>query len=424
MNILLIGSGAREYSIALALLKSPSLNKLYFAPGNGATHELGENIAISDFEALADFATTNDVALTIVGPEQPLVDGIVDIFTQKKLPIFGPSKAAARLEASKIYMKEFLTKYDIPTAKYIQSNSEDDLTTFITNHFSSEQSKTPVVIKADGLCAGKGVIITSDANEAKETINEMLSGAKFGEAGENIIIEEYLDGYELSLFAICDGSDYQLFPAAQDHKRLLDKDEGPNTGGMGAYAPTPMMNDALLEKVKKNIIEPTLLGMKKENNPYQGVLFAGLMVVGGEPILLEYNVRFGDPECEVLMPLLKSDAVELFQYATQGRIKDLQLEFYDKYCIGVVMASEHYPCQPSKPTPIRVQQIAPNTHISYAGVAQIQGELHASGGRVLVCVASGDTLQESRDEAYKLCTNTTFGGAQYRTDIAYRALGE
>ena len=424
MNILLIGSGAREYSIALALLKSPSLNKLYFAPGNGATSELGENIALSDFDALAEFATTNGVTLTIVGPEQPLVDGIVDVFTQKKLPIFGPSQAAAKLEASKIYMKNFLTKYNIPTAKYIQSSDENELTTFIASHFASEQSQTPVVIKADGLCAGKGVIITSDEKEAKETVCEMLSGAKFGEAGEHIIIEEYLDGYELSLFAICDGASYQLFPVAQDHKRLLDKDEGPNTGGMGAYAPTPMMNDILLEKVKKNIIEPTLLGMQKENSPYQGVLFAGLMVVNDEPILLEYNVRFGDPECEVLMPLLKSDAVELFQYATEGRIKDLKLEFHDKHCIGVVMASENYPYNSSSPAKISVKEIETNTHISYAGVAQIEGKLHASGGRVLVCVASGDTLREARDKAYQLCANTDFAGAQHRTDIAYRALGE
>jgi len=254
MNILVLGSGGREYSIGRALKKDEAVEKLFFAPGNGATNELGENLSIKDYNELADFAIANNIDLTIVGPEAPLVDGVVDIFKAKGLTIFGPSKEAAQLEGSKVYMKNFLAKYEIPTARYIETGLIEEAFKFIMT------LEAPIVVKADGLCGGKGVIIAMSHDEAKKAVSEMLSGKSFGDAGKKVIVEEFLDGYELSMFAICDGDDFILLQAAQDHKRLLDGDQGPNTGGMGAYAPTPLVDDVLYEKVKERIIRPTLQG--------------------------------------------------------------------------------------------------------------------------------------------------------------------
>ncbi len=421
MNVLIIGSGAREYSIGLALKKESKVSKLYFAPGNGMSDTLGENISINDFNLLADFAEKNRIDLTIVGPEAPLVGGIVDIFKERGLKIFGPSKDAARLEGSKVFMKNFLKKYKIPTAKYIQTHEYDKAVEFI------KTLDAPIVIKADGLCAGKGVIIAQSRDEAASAAFDMLSGKSFGDAGKKIIVEEYLDGYELSLFAICDGKDYKLLPAAQDHKRLLDGDQGPNTGGMGAYAPTPLINEKLYEKIENDIIKPTLLGMQKEKMPYEGVLFLGIMVVDNEPKVLEYNVRFGDPECEILIPLIKSGVLELFYKASTKDLENLEIEIYDKYAVGVVMASENYPYKSSTPSEIIVDEVLiddlkENAHISYAGVTKEEDKLFATGGRVLVSVGLGDSIKEARDRAYLMCGQVHFAGKKYRKDIAYQAL--
>ncbi|WP_345992601.1 phosphoribosylamine--glycine ligase [Sulfurimonas sp. HSL-1716] len=421
MNILVVGSGGREFSIGRMLKKDPVVKKLYFAPGNGATDSLGENLSIKDYNELADFAEANGVDLTIVGPEAPLVGGIVDIFKEKGLVIFGPSKEAARLEGSKVYMKNFLAKYNIPTARYIETDSIEDAFKFI------DILPTPVVVKADGLCAGKGVIIAATHDEAKVAVSEMLSGKSFGDAGRKVIVEEFLDGYELSMFAICDGKDYILLPAAQDHKRLLDNDQGPNTGGMGAYAPTPLVNDEIYQKVKERVIRPTLEGMQKEGAPFEGVLFIGLMIVNGEPITLEFNVRFGDPECEILMPLMKTPARELFYKAATGKLNELNVEFENKYAVGVVMASENYPYSESVPAEIVVDEIVhdeikENTHISYAGVKKEDDILYATGGRVLVCVGLGDSIKQARDRAYMLCGQVHYVGKKLRMDIAYQAL--
>ena len=421
MNILILGSGGREFSIGRALRKESEVEKLYFAPGNGATSQLGENLSIKAYDDLADFALNNDIDLTIVGPEAPLVDGVVDIFKAKGLTIFGPSREAAQLEGSKVYMKNFLAKYNIPTARYIETDHIETAFKFI------ETLPLPVVVKADGLCAGKGVIIAMSHDEAKKSVSEMLSGKAFGDAGKKVIVEEFLDGYELSMFAICDGEDYILLPAAQDHKRLLDGDEGPNTGGMGAYAPTPLVDETIYQKVKDRVIRPTLDGMKAEGAPFEGVLFIGLMIVNGEPITLEFNVRFGDPECEILMPLMKSPASELFYKAATKQLDSLQVEFSDQHAVGVVMASRDYPYKSSEPAEIVVDEIvhealAENSHISYAGVIEEDGVLYASGGRVLVCVGLGDSIREARDRAYMLCGQVHFAGKKLRTDIAYQAL--
>lgn len=422
MDILIIGSGGREYSIGLALKKDKNVEKIYFAPGNGATDALGENIAIDNFDALADFAQTQGIGLTIVGPELPLVEGIVDVFKKRGLAIFGPTAQAAQLEGSKIFMKNFLARHHIPTAKYIQTNSLEEAYSFINS------LEVPIVVKADGLCGGKGVIIAQSRDEAKKAAGEMLSGNAFGDAGTSIVIEEFLDGYELSVFAICDGKDYVVLPAAQDHKRLLTGDKGPNTGGMGAYAPTPLVNEEIYKKLDERVIKPTLKGMQEEGMPFTGVLFMGVMVVKGDPVILEYNVRFGDPECEELMPLLKSPASELFYKAAIGDLKSANIEFHNKYAVGVVMASKDYPYKNSEPAEIIIDEIhheelKENAHISFAGVVRGEdGKLYAVGGRVLVCIGIGDTIKEAQRRAYMLVGQVHFAGKQCRSDIAYQAL--
>jgi len=423
VNVLIIGAGGREYSIGMALQKDEKVDALYFAPGNGATDELGTNLTISDHGELADFCEANDVELTIVGPEAPLVAGIVDLFEERGLKIFGPSAKAAQLEGSKIFMKNFLARHNVPTAKYIETDSLEEAYKFIMS------LDAPIVVKADGLCGGKGVIIAQNHNEAKKAAGEMLSGNSFGEAGTSIVVEEFLDGYELSVFALCDGEDYVVLPAAQDHKRLHNNDEGPNTGGMGAYAPTPLVNDEIYKKLDERVIVPTLEGMKAEGMPFKGVLFIGVMVVNDEPIILEYNVRFGDPECEELMPLIKSSVLDLFYKGATNDLKNLELEFHDKYAVGVVMASRDYPYKSSTPAEIIVDDIVhdeifkEHAHISYAGVTRGEGgELLATGGRVLVCVGMGDTIKEAQQRAYMLVGQVHFAGKHCRTDIAYQVL--
>ncbi len=422
MKVLILGAGGREYSIGLALSKDENVEKIYFAPGNGATDTLGENVDIADFSQLADFAESHGIDLTIVGPEGPLVEGVVDIFESRGLTIFGPSKQAAQLEGSKIFMKNFLARHHVPTAKYIETDSLEDATAFI------QTLEAPIVVKADGLCGGKGVIIAQSQIEAIEAAKEMLSGSSFGEAGTSIVVEEFLDGYELSVFAVCDGKEYVVLPAAQDHKRLLNGDKGPNTGGMGAYAPTPLVNDEIYRKLDERVIVPTLKGMEAEGMPFKGVLFMGVMVVDGEPYILEYNVRFGDPECEELMPLLKSPASELFYKAATGDLKSATIEFHDKYAVGVVMASKDYPYKSSPPAEIIIddiyhEELLENTHISYAGVSRGEdGKLYATGGRVLVCVGMGESIAQAQKRAYMLVGQVHFAGKQCRTDIAYQAL--
>lgn len=420
MKVMVVGSGGREYSIGLALQKDKAVSELFFAPGNGATSMLGTNVTCKDYVELAEFADNHKIDLTIVGPEDALVEGIVDIFKAKGLVIFGASKAAAQLEGSKIFMKNFLLRYGIPTAKFIETSEASKANAFI------DTLSLPIVVKADGLCAGKGVIIAESKDEAKSAVADMLSGKSFGEAGKGVVVEEFLDGYELSLFVICDGVDYKILPAAQDHKRLLDEDKGPNTGGMGAYAPTPLIDDILYKKVEERVIRPTLEGMQKENAPFEGVLFIGLMIVKNEPIVLEYNVRFGDPECEIIMPLLKTPASELFYKAATKDLKNLSIEFTNQYAIAVVMASENYPYGSSKPAEIIVDKMAheglEHTHISYAGVSCEDDKLYATGGRVLLCVGVGESIKEARERAYLLCGQVHFAGKQFRSDIAYQAL--
>lgn len=319
------------------------------------------------------------------------------------------------LETSKSFMKSFLKKYRIKTAKFLNTNDIEKAKNFIYS------LTPPIVVKADGLCAGKGVIIAKTHEEAIEETAKMLSGESFGDAGKLVVIEEFLDGYELSIFAVCDGNDFVLLPAAQDHKKLLDNDQGPNTGGMGAYAPSSLANESLLRKVQKDIILPTLAGMKKEGAEFCGVLFIGAMIVGNKPYVLEFNVRFGDPECEVLMPLIE-DPLELILAATQRRLRHSKIKIKKEFAVGVVCASENYPYKSSPKSEITVNNIPENSHISYAGVSLEDGKLMADGGRVLVCVGTGKSIEEAQKNAYKLCDNVNFKGKQYRKDIAHQVL--
>ena len=415
MKIMILGSGAREYSIALALRRVDKNLEFYFAPGNGATESLGTNLNLKDSVVLATYAKEKGFDLCIVGSESFLAEGVVDIFKQQGLAIFGPSKAAAMLETSKSFMKSFLKKYRIKTAKFLNTNDIEKAKNFIYS------LNPPIVVKADGLCAGKGVIIAKTHEEAIEETAKMLSGESFGDAGKLVVIEEFLDGYELSIFAVCDGNDFILLPAAQDHKKLLDNDQGPNTGGMGAYAPSSLANESLLRKVQKDIILPTLAGMKKEGAEFCGVLFIGTMIVGNKPYVLEFNVRFGDPECEVLMPLIE-DPLELILAATQRRLRHAKIKIKKEFAVGVVCASENYPYKSSPKSEITVNNIPENSHISYAGVSLEDGKLMADGGRVLVCVGTGKSIEEAQKNAYKLCDNVNFKGKQYRKDIAHQVL--
>lgn len=412
---MILGSGAREYSIALALRRVDKNLEFYFAPGNGATESLGTNLNLKDPVVLATYAKEKGFDLCIVGSESFLAEGVVDIFKQQGLAIFGPSKAAAMLETSKSFMKSFLKKYRIKTAKFLNTNDIEKAKNFIYS------LTPPIVVKADGLCAGKGVIIAKTHEEAIEETAKMLSGESFGNAGKLVVIEEFLDGYELSIFAVCDGNDFVLLPAAQDHKKLLDNDQGPNTGGMGAYAPSSLANESLLRKVQKDIILPTLAGMKKEGTEFCGVLFIGAMIVGNKPYVLEFNVRFGDPECEVLMPLIE-DPLELILAATQRRLRHSKIKIKKEFAVGVVCASENYPYKSSPKSEITVNNIPENSHISYAGVSLEDGKLMADGGRVLVCVGTGKSIEEAQKNAYKLCDNVNFKGKQYRKDIAHQVL--
>ncbi|EGK8191736.1 phosphoribosylamine--glycine ligase [Campylobacter coli] len=415
MKIMILGSGAREYSIALALKRVDENLEFYFAPGNGATESLGTNLNFKDPVVLATYAKEKEFDLCIVGSESFLAEGVVDIFKQHNIPIFGPTKAAAMLETSKSFMKSFLKKYRIKTAKFLNTNDIEKAKNFILS------LTPPIVVKADGLCAGKGVIIAKTHEEAIEEASKMLSGESFGEAGKLIVVEEFLDGFELSIFAVCDGNDFVLLPAAQDHKKLLDGDKGPNTGGMGAYAPSSLANESLLRKIQKDIIIPTLAGMKKEGSEFCGVLFIGIMVVGNKPYILEFNVRFGDPECEVLMPLIENP-LELILATTQKRLRHTKIKIKKDYAVGVVCASENYPYKSSPKSEISITNIPENTHISYAGVSLEDGKLMADGGRVLVCVGTGSSIEEAQKKAYELCENVHFKGKQFRKDIAHQVI--
>lgn len=420
-KVLIVGSGGREFSIGISLKKDSRIEKLYFCPGNGATHFIGENVNAKDNQSIINFCINNSINLVIIGPEGPLLDGLSDMLRLANINVFGPSKSAAMIEGSKIFMKNLLNKYNIKTAKYIQGNDFNALCDFI----DSIQTNN-IVIKADGLCSGKGVIIATSKIEAKNVLSDMLSGKSFGSAGKNVVIEEFLDGYELSVFAISDSNNFIILPPSQDHKRLLDNNLGPNTGGMGAYSPTPLCSDEMLCKIKNNIIKPTLDAMNNEGYPFEGVLFCGIMIVNNEPYVLEFNARFGDPECEVLLPLLKTPFLDIIESALNKTLDNFKLELINKYCVGVVVASKEYPLPLNKEEKINFKNINfinnELSHISFGGIKKYGNNLYTNGGRIFISVGIGDSLNIAKDNAYNLIKNIHFSNMQYRSDIAYQAL--
>ena len=422
MNILVLGSGGREHSIALAVHKSPQCSKLLCAPGNPGMATIAKCIPISltDPQAMANLAEQEQIDLTIVGPEIPLVAGVVDEFQKRGLLIFGPTAKAAALEGSKAFSKAIMKRYGVPTAAFESFTDLDAAKAYLKEH------PAPIVVKASGLAAGKGAIVCLSDEEAHQAVEDMLGeAAVFGESGKTVVIEEFMEGEEASIFAICHGKDYILLASAQDHKRAFDNDQGPNTGGMGAYAPAPIVTDSLLEKVKKTIIEPTLNGMIQENIPYTGVLYVGIMVTKTGPRVVEYNCRLGDPESQIVLPLYEGDVFELFDAAAKGdfsKIKDQALP--SKSAAIVVLASKGYPGEYETHKKVTgIDEAEKNgAQVLHAGT-QLDGDtLLTAGGRVFGVVGIGDDLAKALDQAYDAAEKVQFETKFYRRDIGKKGL--
>lgn len=421
INVLIVGSGGREHAIAWKIGQSPRIGQLYCAPGNPGTAELGENVYLkpTDITGLVEFALTHEIGLTIVGPELPLGLGIVDVFRAKDLAIFGPTKAAAELETSKYAAKKRMFSFGVPTASYQ-----------VIEHYDPHQPvphpyKLPVVVKADGLAAGKGVRICLTHDEVRQAIHDFMVTKIHGAAGNVVIVEEYLEGPEVSVLALCDGKRALLMLPSQDHKRLLDGDQGPNTGGMGAFAPVPWVDAAMLSVIERTIIAPMLTGLAEERRPFTGCLYAGLMLTDAGPKVLEFNVRFGDPETQAILPLLKSDLLPVLYACALGDASGCTLEWEKRFCVSIVLASEGYPGECRTGLLIKrtsdIQDNFDNPIIFSAGTDRSCGQLVTHGGRVMAVSTVGDTLFAARQKAYSVVRRIHFDGMQYRTDIAKNA---
>jgi phosphoribosylamine---glycine ligase len=423
MNVLIIGNGGREHALAWKIAQSPRVERIFVAPGNAGTAHDAENVDIApgDFPKLIKFAKENQVGLTVVGPEAPLTAGIVDAFQAAKLRVFGPSKAAAELEGSKVFCKNLLRHADVPTADYRVFRGADRAVTFL-----KERDDVPVVVKADGLAAGKGVLVCTGRAEALDAVDRIARAKEFGDAGNQLVIEERLDGQEASVLAITDGQTIVTLPSAQDHKRAFDGDSGPNTGGMGAYSPTPLLDTAAMRWIEEHVLVPTIHAMKRSRRPFRGVLYAGLMLTNQGPKVLEYNVRFGDPECQPLLMRLKSDLVEVFEATIDGRLDAIEpLEWDERPAVCVVMASGGYPGKYQTGRPIRGLDEAakvPDVQVFHAGTATAAGQVVTNGGRVLGVTALGSTISAAKLQAYTAVKAIRWDGAWCRKDISDKAL--
>lgn len=423
MNVLVIGSGGREHALAWKAAQSTLVNKVFVAPGNAgtATEDKLENIdiAVGDINGLVAFAKNNDIALTIVGPEQPLVDGVVDAFQKEGLVIFGPSAKAAQLEGSKSFTKDFLARNHIPTGAYQNFTEIEPALAYI------REQGAPIVVKADGLAAGKGVIVAMTVAEAEAAVKDMLAGNAFGDAGHRVVIEEFLAGEEASFIVMVDGKNVLPFATSQDHKRAYNGDQGPNTGGMGAYSPAPVVTPEIHQRIMKEVIMPTVEGMAKEGAPYTGFLYAGLMIgEDGTPKVIEYNCRFGDPETQPIMMRLNSDLVQLCLAACQGALDQASIDFDPRCAVGVVLAASGYPNSYPKGDVISglTTNTAQDRKTFHAGTANNGDDIVTAGGRVLCATALGDTVTQAQAAAYQLVEQLHWQGVEYRTDIAYRAI--
>jgi len=419
MNVLLIGSGGREHALAWKMAASPMLTRLYAAPGNPGVAKEAECVALdaSDHAAIRAFCADKAIDLVVVGPETPLVAGLADALRAEEIRVFGPSAAAARLEGSKGFTKDLCARYGIPTGAYGRFGNAEDAKAYVA------KAGAPIVVKADGLAAGKGVTVAMSEGEARAAIDACFDGV-FGGAGAEVVVEEYLEGEEASFFCLCDGVTALPFGTAQDHKRVGEGDTGPNTGGMGAYAPAPAMTPAMVERTMREIIEPTMRGMAQMGAPFSGILYAGLMLTADGPKLIEYNVRFGDPECQVLMPRLKDDILVLMQAAADGQLGHMSVRWRDEAALTVVMATKGYPASSEKGAPISGidEAEADGAIVFQAGTAMKDGQLVASGGRVLNVTALGATVAEAQRKAYEAVDRIRFPGGLCRRDIGWRAV--
>jgi phosphoribosylamine--glycine ligase len=425
MKVLVVGSGGREHALAWKLARSPKVQTVYVAPGNGGT--AGEpgvrNVPITDLHALADFAAQEKVGLTVVGPEAPLAAGIVDLFRARGLRIFGPTRAAAQLESSKAFAKDFMQRHGIPTAHYAT------FTHPVPAHEHVRAHGAPIVIKADGLAAGKGVVVALTEEEAHAAIDDMLAantlGVQHNEGGARVVIEEFMAGEEASFIVACDGVNVVSLATSQDHKRIFDGDQGPNTGGMGAYSPAPVVTPDVHARVMREIIHPTVAGMRKDGMPFTGFLYAGLMIdAQGRPRTVEFNARLGDPEAQVLLMRLKSDPLDLFLHATDGTLDQVELQWDRHVALGVVMAAGGYPQAPRRGDVITgLPGPCDDGHVFHAGTElNAEGQVRTSGGRVLCVTALGDSVRTAQQRAYDMLNPISFDGAQWRRDIGHRAI--
>ena len=424
MKVLVIGGGGREHALAWKIAQSQKVQMVYVAPGNGGTalDSRLKNVAITDVKALADFAQQEKIGLTVVGPEAPLAAGVVDEFRARGLRVFGPTKAAAQLESSKAFSKDFMKRHGIPTAAY------ETFSDAAAAHAYVDRMGAPIVVKADGLAAGKGVVVAATLEEAHQAVDWMLQGNKLGvthnTGGARVVIEEFLQGEEASFIVLADGKNVVPLVTSQDHKRLLDGDAGPNTGGMGAYSPAPVVTPNIHAKAMHEVILPTLAGMAKDGIPYTGFLYAGLMIdAQGNPRTLEFNCRMGDPETQPIMMRLKSDLLEVLTHAADGTLDQVELQWDRRFALGVVVAAHGYPEKPRKADVITgIPPEAPDAMVFHAGTTQLSKELVTSGGRVLCVTALGDSAKVAQARAYETLAGIHFDGMQYRRDIGYRAI--
>ena len=428
MKVLVVGGGGREHALAWKLAQSPKVQAVYVAPGNGGTAMDSRlvNLKITDIQELREWAVTEKIALTVIGPEQPLAAGIVDEFRQHGLRVFGPTQAAAQLESSKAFSKAFMKRHQIPTADYETFNDA------AAAHAYVDEKGVPIVIKADGLAAGKGVVVAMALHEAHEAIEFMLApdpsfnplGVSHNEGGARVVIEEFLQGEEASFIVLCDGKNVAAMATSQDHKRLLDGDEGPNTGGMGAYSPAPVVTPEVHARAMREIILPTIRGMEQDGILFTGFLYAGLMIdTQGKPKTLEFNCRMGDPETQPIMMRLKTDLFDVMMAATSGALDEIELEWDRRPALGVVMAASGYPLQPRKGDEVHgLPTATEDTMVFHAGTQPQGNSTMTSGGRVLCVTALGDTVKAAQQRAYEVVRGITFDGAQYRKDIGHRAI--
>ncbi len=421
MTILILGSGGREHTFAWKIAQSPLCKQLYVAPGNSGTSQIAENITIdvTDFMAIKDLVLDKKIDMLVVGPEDPLVQGIHDFFLSdeklKNIAVIGPQKAAAQLEGSKEFAKKFMLRHNIPTAAY-KSFTKDNVE---EGFLFLETLKSPFVLKADGLAAGKGVLILNDLNEAKAELKLMLVDAKFGEASTKVVIEEFLDGIELSVFALTDGKHYKILPTAKDYKRIGEGDTGLNTGGMGAISPVPFVDEVLIKKIEERVVKPTIKGLQKDNLPYKGFVFIGLIIVNNNPFVIEYNVRMGDPETEVVLPLLKNDLVEIFKAIAEERLNDIDIEIDNQTAATVMLVSGGYPETYLKGKEISGIENIKDSLIFHSGAKLENGQVVTSGGRVMAITSFGKTHQEAIKKSYQSIENLHFDKMYYRKDIGF-----